>query len=76
MCSCNKENVVERYVNRGCDDGGYITIWDKLKKKEFYIEAIEPNSFSNNGYDEVYYCLECGKSGYGRNFHRFLEGVK
>ncbi|MGV3152900.1 hypothetical protein [Sarcina ventriculi] len=65
MCNCEAKYIKNRYVNRGCDEDGYIRIFDKLKEEEFCIEQIEPNSFSNNGYDEVYYCTKCGKSGYG-----------
>ena len=62
MCNCGDKYITNRYVNRGCDDSGYITIWDNLKKEEFSIEAIGPNSFANNGYDEYYYCTKCKES--------------
>lgn len=33
MCNCEAKYIKNRYVNRGCDDDGYITIWDNLKKR-------------------------------------------
>ncbi|HCG3026056.1 TPA: hypothetical protein NJU89_002974 [Clostridium perfringens] len=69
ICSCEKENIQPRYVNYGCEEGeNYIKVYDKVKKEFFLIEMIEVNSFSNNGYDEVYFCKSCGKSGYSNYF--------
>lgn len=67
-CSCDGKYIKERYVNRNVNDSGYITVYDRQEKKEFQIEQISRDSFSNDGYDEIYFCSKCGYYGFYSEF--------